>query len=518
MTHQTTEYTDRLQLRDVAVKEVTEDMTVTGRAVPFNVESEIFPGLYERFTPECQIDHNHVKLFWSHSEPIGKVTEIETRDDGLHITARISDTDQGRHVHRLLLDDVVNRFSIGFIMLEQDETEDDQGNITITPRHIELKEVSIVPFPAYDDAEILDVRHQQKGEAAMPEKAAVTMADLETRDNKIDKLTQELALLREEQTPKDETSGLLQYRSMGEFIKALAAGDEHAQRTYAGAVSAETVLKDGWVGSMLEIVTARTLVLNLFQHKKNLPAEGMSVEYGVIDADSVDVDVQTSEASDLAFGKIELDVKSAPVKTLGGWTSLTRQAIERTSINVLDLHWRALADRYGAALETLARTTLTSLLSTAESVEGDLDTQDNVVSTLLAVVEAFDGKVEKFDGLLVSSDMFEALYAVTASKRILQFSRQERDKLGSITLRTLSGDIANVPVTVLPGADPETVIAYDERALTVQEAPGAPFRLQDDNIVNLTRDFSLYGYAAAYSEIPAGIKIVEPEDNGGGTG
>ena len=36
-------------------------------------------------------------------------------------------------------------------------------------------------------------------------------------------------------------------------------------------------------------------------------------------------------------------------------------------------------------------------------------------------------------------------------------------------------------------------------------------RLQDENIVNLTKQFSVYGYAASYVQVPAGLaKITAP--------
>ena len=54
-------------------------------------------------------------------------------------------------------------------------------------------------------------------------------------------------------------------------------------------------------------------------------------------------------------------------------------------------------------------------------------------------------------------------------------------------------------------------------ALSVREvarkagvSPGAPFRLQDENIVNLTKQFSVYGYVAAYSEFPEGLVPIVP--------
>jgi hypothetical protein len=77
-------------------------------------------------------------------------------------------------------------------------------------------------------------------------------------------------------------------------------------------------------------------------------------------------------------------------------------------------------------------------------------------------------------------------------------------KTGTIDVTGLKGELFTVPVVPLNVAG-DLVRAGSEEAVTTYEAPGAPFRLQDDDITNLTKAFSLYGYAAFASTVPGAL-------------
>ena len=50
---------------------------------------------------------------------------------------------------------------------------------------------------------------------------------------------------------------------------------------------------------------------------------------------------------------------------------------------------------------------------------------------------------------------------------------------------------------------------YSSEAIVIQESPGAPFRLSDQDITDLTNVFSVYGYAAHYAPAPSAIVPVK---------
>lgn len=77
--------------------------TLEGVAVPYGSVISTWDGA-ETFDADCVFDDTDTaKLCYQHGELIGRILDAESRDDGLHITAHISDTQRGRDVVALLL-------------------------------------------------------------------------------------------------------------------------------------------------------------------------------------------------------------------------------------------------------------------------------------------------------------------------------------------------------------------------------------------------------------------------------
>lgn len=513
-----------LEVRSFEVRSVdTEARTVTGIAVPWDDEIRVagwFDDYFESVRRgACEAREGEPKLFWLHRAAIGKVTATRDTDEGWEITARISQTPTGDEAYTLLRDGVIDRMSIGFEPIEQLETKDDDGKKHITRTRIRVREVSLVPFPAYDGAKVAAVRSEHrppvttKERTTMPE--TLTRDDLNGVEQHVQELQRSLDVIKANGLP-GPAEHVDQYRSIGEFLVALAAGDEDAKRAYEGAVSGDTVLKDAWVGDTIQIIKKRRPILETFS-TGTLPPKGLSVEYAVLESDTTQVGVQANEGDNLLFGKVSIDTRNAPVVTLGGWSSLSRQAIERASVGVLDTTWEALFEKYGRASEAYARARLTAALAATgpaalAEVTADLTTQDGIVAMVLDLVEHFENVGRSLDGLFLDKATFLGVYSVEATDRVLQVSGQAADKVGTLSVRTASGSVAGLPFKLLPNAAPGTVAAYDETAIKTLETPGTPTRLQDDNVVNLTKDFSVYGYVSSFVQKPEGlVKVVEDE-------
>ena len=151
---------ENAEFRSFEVREVEEETrTVSGLAVPYNKVVSV--GTYrEMVAPGAFGKPEDVKLYFGHNHrqgeaPIGRVVEFREDEAGLHIKARISDTQRGNEIHTLLRDGVLNKFSVGFTPVEQ-ETNDD-GVVVRTKAN--LFEVSVVPVPAYADAADSEVRN-----------------------------------------------------------------------------------------------------------------------------------------------------------------------------------------------------------------------------------------------------------------------------------------------------------------------------------------------------------------------
>lgn len=515
-------FTEEIETRSAALVEA-EEGTIEGVAVPWNQAAQIgseYLELFERGSVEVP---SLVRLRDEHSTVIGRIVAHEDREEGLWIRAKVSDTAQGRDVLTLLRDGALAHFSIGFRPGQHRDERQADGTVLRTRTSAHLLEVSVVPFPAYERAEILSVRSEApsptpsiplsspQGVTPMesPVVEAVAYDDSEIRST-LEEIERRVDTLGSLEVVTNE-SPLMRFGSFGEYIKAVAAG-QIEERDYTGIVSADTVMRDGWIGEIIRIIEQRQTVLNLFS-KGNLPADGMVVEYAQIANDSIAVTGQGApnytgldEGANLIYGELDYETKTAPVKTLGGWTSLSRQAIERSALNVVDDLFRALALRYGRAVENEARARLVAAIAAADSISNSLTDADDVVDAVVDFASYLDDRGLSLDGIVVDKATFKSLLHMEAPERILKVTATPgENKIGSATLTTLSGNIANVPVVVNPGAVGTTFAGFDSQAIRVLESPGAPFRLQDDNIVNLSRDFSVYGYVASFTALPDGV-------------
>lgn len=508
----------------------------TGIAVPWDTPISLW-GFREQFAPGSIETGESVLVCWRHDDPIGRVTVSEDTDEGWQIDGSISDTARGQEAATLLLDGVISKLSIRFEPLEWTETKQDDGTSLITYTRARVDEVSLVPIPAYETASISSVRHRpstpSKEATTMPQSTEpqVTTAELNEVRSGLDELTRRVELIPGH-TGDDQADPGAQLRaaagSFGEFVAKVIAGDEAATRAYAGVVLDDVFIDStdsSWVGRVRKLIEARTPLTDFFNHTKDLPPKGNTVEYGELELSTLQVDKQAAEGDPLSYGKVSIQSgNSAPVITLGGWTDMSRQAIERSPYSVVDLAFRGFAIAYATRLEQMTRTLLSDTYAARVALGGssvidfaalDADTtleSDDLIDLLIAIAERYQDSPYSADGLLVASDVFKRFAHVPEDRKALQITAAPTDKVGTLTISSAEANLSNLKVSMWPGAAAGSAAVVDRQALRVQESPGAPFRLQDGDITNLTQQFSVYGYAAAYSELPEGIVPVVGAD------
>ena len=106
--------------------------------------------------------------------------------------------------------------------------------------------------------------------------------------------------------------------------------------------------------------------------------------------------------------------------------------------------------------------------------------------------------------------MFKSIAHLTDDgNRFMDVSGSGVDRLGSIDTTDITGNLLRVPVVLMPGAVAGTAAFLDRESVTVWESGNAPFQLQDENILNLSKDYSVYGYAAHGVTLPEGIMPIK---------
>jgi HK97 family phage prohead protease len=468
-----------MEKRSFEIREADYDKReVVGRAVPYNEVIDIGGGYQEEFSSGAVDLTADVKLFRDHKEVIGKVQELEDRKDGLWVRAKISKTQLGDETLELVKDGGIRSFSVGFIPVV-DEKQDRK----IIRKKVDLKEVSLVAFPAYENASVVEVREEVNQEEKSMDN---TNTDASTQIAEVRSFAEELERKIEVlSTAKVETPASPQYRSFGEFAKAVAAGV--------------------WVKTTIDILDKGRPTFAAF-NTQALPAEGMNVEYVVLDTDTTAVDEQEAEGDTLAFGKITLDSATAPVKTIGGYTSMSRQVMDRSSVAYVDAVFRALAIKYASKTNNMVKAVLAANaanLNTGSVAANNFEGWVEAIAT--ASSDSFNETGLVPDFMLVSSDAFIEIAKIKNGDAPLLAGNNIPANIGSLNPVGLTGQLYGLPLVVDPSLAAGTVYVANRSALVNYESAGAPFRLSQDEITNLTSDFSVWGYLASTLPTPKAI-------------
>lgn len=481
--------------------DATEERTIIGLAVPYGQEIELTGKLKERFEPGAIDGVENVKLFYGHEEPIGKVVEGRDTEAGYEIVAKISDTPRGNEVYTLLQDDVLNRFSVGFFPVV-----DRQEGQTIVRELVDLKEVSVVPFPAFEGAKITEVRSEAEPEAEPTDETPIE-TESETMSENIEldvrSVQDEVAELRRViesgQTVEMAAPATHKFRSQGEFAKALAKGDADAvQLTRDASTSADTVALPGFLGYIDNLIDTNRPTLSAFS-RAALPAAGLTVEYAQVSANTLDVDVQSPENEELAFGNLTIDSVSANVVTYGGYTSMSKQTIERSSVNYLDTALRALSIAYANATNKA----VVDLVAAQDYTGKTFDVSALTSEALIGGIADASAYIYKETGLrpeaiMVGTGAYKLLLQAAGEdgRPVVLVNGAGVNNIGSANIPGLSGQLFGLPVIVDPAIGTNLGFMANSAAIQTLESAGAPVRLSADDITTLTDSISVYGYMA----------------------
>lgn len=132
-----------------------ESRTISGIAVPWNVDAQVSSGQTVRFLPgSLPVDGEPPKFLAGHdmNRPLGRVVERNATPDGMMFTAKISKTQAGDEALVLAADGVLDAVSVGVDPL--DYTFEGRTMVVSRGRWVEL---SLVPVGAFDGARVANV-------------------------------------------------------------------------------------------------------------------------------------------------------------------------------------------------------------------------------------------------------------------------------------------------------------------------------------------------------------------------
>ncbi len=521
-----------LRLRDTG--DTGDGMTLEGVAVPFNQRYALFSDYAEIIDPDCDFgSRKTVKVSREHGDLIGKLTDMRREGDGLHVVAKLADTESGREAAELVREGVYDGFSIGFRPVENRVIDSDDGVTEVHRRAIDLFEVAVTGIPAYPAAEITGQRSQTTTTNNNESEAPSMGNDNEQRDvnERLEAFGEELRGIKAtvaagiQTTAPAELGGA--FRSAGDYLKALsdernadhAAAIDLMRQTRDQIVTGDTGNTVAWIADDLRLIEQRRKVTNILT-RDTLPATGMSMEYNVVSEDTTAVAKQASEGAALTFGKVKFGTKTADINTYGGYTTLSRQVIDRSTTPMLNTALKALNNAYAKATENAVRTYLYDLIKSQRDATQnpnnitapatlDAMTPDQWAGLILDAAEVMDDRNAAMTRLGVSKDVALALIKLKDSgNRFMDISGKGSDTIGAFDLTGVVGDLMRVPVYLLPKAPTGTAAFIDPAAVTVWES-GGPTQLSNTDPVNIVDNYSVYGYMAVAVTFTDGLLPVK---------
>lgn len=142
---------------------VADDGSFSGYGSVFGVEDSygeiVAPGAFAESLKELAAKSRLVPVLWQHrsDQPIGVYTSIVEDDHGLKVEGKllIDKVAQAQEAHALMQAGAVSGLSIGYWVRES--SYDEVTNVR-TLKKLDLVEVSLVTFPANDDARVEAVK------------------------------------------------------------------------------------------------------------------------------------------------------------------------------------------------------------------------------------------------------------------------------------------------------------------------------------------------------------------------
>ncbi len=149
------------KLIDFELKNLSGEGCFAGYASVFNIidghDDIVVPGA---FSDDIAM-YKDIKVLWQHdvSNPIGYIVDLKEDNRGLYVKVQLLlNVTKGNDAFELIKNNVIKGLSIGYVPVEYDF--DDNGTRNL--QKVKLKEISVVTFPANEEATIFDVKREDR--------------------------------------------------------------------------------------------------------------------------------------------------------------------------------------------------------------------------------------------------------------------------------------------------------------------------------------------------------------------
>jgi hypothetical protein len=139
-----------------------DDLIIEGYFALYEQETELFEGTYEIITKGAFDNtlNNDVRALWNHNTQyvLGRnksgSLEVKADDKGLFAVIKLPKTQYASDLYELVQRGDVDQCSFGFNILNEDIEELASGGYRWRINEVDLHEVSVVTFPAYENTTV----------------------------------------------------------------------------------------------------------------------------------------------------------------------------------------------------------------------------------------------------------------------------------------------------------------------------------------------------------------------------
>lgn len=140
----------------------SDELIIDGYFALYENETELWEGSFEIITKGAFDNtlNNDIRALWNHNTQyvLGRnksgTLELKADDKGLFGTIKLPNTQYARDLHELVIRGDVDQCSFGFNILSEDLEELASGGYRWRINDIDLHEVSVVTFPAYENTSV----------------------------------------------------------------------------------------------------------------------------------------------------------------------------------------------------------------------------------------------------------------------------------------------------------------------------------------------------------------------------
>lgn len=397
---------------DVAAAEGDEPRrTLTGIAVPYNVDANASTGPVRFLAGSLPTDGAAPKLIRDHdlSQPIGIVTARVSTDEAMLFEARISATSAGDEALVLATDGVLDAVSVG---VEVEQFHYDNGTLVVESGR--WRELSLVPFGAFESARVLDVAASDDIETA-PEPTPEPTPQQSEEDTMTEESNVEAAPAEAQIPTEPVVVANSKLPTVGAYVAAQLRGEPiRIAAATSGTSDVPGVIPSPLVGEVFDTMTTERPIFSAIGPRA-MPAGDPFYARKVTQHSAVGI--QAAEHDALSTQAYQVSKVQVDKVTLGGYLDLSEQEILYADENVVQLVIEDMAKTYAEATEQwLGDTILYANAGLASATVTSWTDGDEVITDLYAAAAEIKENFGRMPThLIIRSDVWASIGAAKDS-------------------------------------------------------------------------------------------------------